>query len=415
MKNHEAIRSQRITQSIDAYKPSMAQLAYESHPDTQVTFELKNRRTNQRLADYIDVSSLQTRLETFRHGIDEDELVFLASQMRKGDQGQLFDDEFLAYLLTHELPEIQVNLDDETNDISVTTTGDWPLVTFWETIVMSEINEMYFEGYIQAHGLSPELLYEEGDARLTQKIAVLKTRPDIKFADFGTRRRFSYRWHKHVVSRLASECPDNLIGTSNVWLAKEFSIVPIGTFAHEMPMVYAALAYADGRNPLDGHAEMLSDWQNLYADNLSTALTDTFTTDFFFADFSAEQAHSWQGLRQDSGDPIAFGEKAIEMYRSHGIDPNSKTIVFSDSLDIDTIVKLADHFAGRIQVVFGWGTDLTNDLGLPALNIVMKATRANGTPTVKLSDDPGKAMGPNYMVQTYIRATSARKVLAVCE
>jgi nicotinate phosphoribosyltransferase len=154
---------------------------------------------------------------------------------------------------------------------------------------------------------------------------------------------------------------------------------------------------------MDGHREMLYDWHKLYEDNLSTALTDTFGSEFFFADFSAEQAASWASLRQDSGDPIEFGERAIAIYERYGIDPCSKTIVFSDGLDIDTIVKLADHFSGRINVIFGWGTSLTNDMGLdiPSLNIVMKAVKVNNESTVKLSDDTGKETGPDELVAEY--------------
>jgi nicotinate phosphoribosyltransferase len=273
---------------------------------------------------------------------------------------------------------------------------------------MAEVNEMYFESYVQSKGLDIEDVYSDGDARLSAKIGKLKAHPEIKFADFGTRRRFSYRWHRHVLSRLASECPENLIGTSNIWLAKEFNIMPIGTYAHEMPMVYAGLYDAEGKNPMDGHHAMLVDWQEEYGENVSTALTDTFTSNFFFADFSAEQAKQWKALRHDSGDPVKFGEQVIAFYHSLGINPLEKTIVFSDGLDIDAIIRLQEHFQGRINLVFGWGTTLTNDLGLPALNIVMKAVTVNGTSTVKNSDDAGKEMGDTETIKRYKRAATAR-------
>jgi nicotinate phosphoribosyltransferase len=254
---------------------------------------------------------------------------------------------------------------------------------------------------METHDLSIEDLYAEGNRRLDDKIARLQARPDIKFSDFGTRRRFSAKWHEHVVSRLAQECSENFVGTSNPWFAYKYDLTPIGTFAHEMPMVYAGLEDANGGDPLDGHTKMLKDWQDHYKGDLSVALTDTFGSEFFFTDFTAEQAHDWRGLRHDSGDPFDFGERVIDFYAQHEIDPTTKTIVFSDGLDIDMIEKLADHFSGRINLMFGWGTSLTNDLGLPSNNIVMKATHVNQTDTVKLSDNIGKHTGPERQVQRY--------------
>ena len=200
---------------------------------------------------------------------------------------------------------------DETGEISVSVTGKWPLVTFWETVVMSEINELYFQEKLAREGTDLEALYREGDRRLDEKIARLKDRPDIKFSDFGTRRRFSYAWQKHVIERAAHELPDSFVGTSNIYLAHELGLKPIGTFAHELPMVYSALEDKAGGDPLDGHNRVLQDWQQLYRGDLSTALTDTFTSEFFFADMTAEQAEQWKSLRHDSGDPFEFGDRVI--------------------------------------------------------------------------------------------------------
>jgi len=394
-------KTRLISQGTDAYKPTMSQVAYEKHPNTKVTFELKNRRNAQKLSKYVDPTALQERLNEFQHGWTPEEVEFLGSQLRRGNTVGLFTDEYLGYLQHSQLPDVSVTIDPESDDLKVTATGQWAMVTFWETVVMSEINEMYFESFVTKNGLDLEEIYDEGDRRLSEKIAILQARRDIRFADFGTRRRFSYRWQKHVLSRLMSECPDSIIGTSNVWLAKEFGITPIGTFAHEMPMVYAALERQAGGNPLDGHAKMLADWNDKYDGNLSTALTDTFTSDFFFADFTKEQAKVWQSLRQDSGDTVEFGEKTIAFYENYGINPLDKTIVFSDGLDIDEILRIADHFAGKIKVVFGWGTTLTNDLGLQTLNIVMKAISTDGEYNVKLSDDEGKELGPQDIIADY--------------
>lgn len=250
-------------------------------------------------------------------------------------------------------------------------------------------------------------VYDEGQERLNDKIATLQANPDIKIAEFGTRRHFSLRWQNHVLSELANRCPENLVGTSNVALAREHDIKPIGTFAHEMPMVFAALADVRGESIRDSHQDFLNKWQDRYGEDLSVALTDTFGTDFFFADFTKAQSEEWRGVRHDSGDPFVFGERLIEFYANQGIDPQTKTVVFSDGLDIDQIVQLQKQFGKRMNVMFGWGTTLTNDLGLKPLNIVMKATHATdtllgrGADTVKLSDAAGKHTGPEAQVARY--------------
>jgi nicotinate phosphoribosyltransferase len=387
-----------ISRGLDYYKATMSQLEYETHPGTEVTFTLKNR-AEAMLSEYVQPEALQRRCEALRSGWQPTELAYLASLQNQDGTAQ-FTEEYLDFLADNPLPPVDVLL-DERGDIAVSATGSWPLVTFWETVIMSELNEMYFENKLAHSGRSLEDLYREGDRRLDEKIALLKTHPDIKFSDFGTRRRFSYEWQKHVIERVATELPDNFTGTSNIYLAHELGLKPIGTFAHELPMVYAALADKDGENPLSGHNRVLQDWQEFYRGDLSTALTDTFTSDFFFADFTPEQAASWKALRHDSGDPFEFGEKVIDFYRSQGIDPQTKTVVFSDGLDIGLIIRLADHFKDRIPVMFGWGTTLTNDLGIRPNNFVMKATLADGVPTVKLSDAEGKYTGPPEKIALY--------------
>lgn len=387
-----------LTKGLDYYKATMSQLEFEKHPEASVTFTLKNR-SESLLSDYVTPEELQHRLDSLRGGWQPEELAYLAG-LQGQDGTARFTMEYLDYLADNPLPPVEVSL-DERGDIAASTTGAWPLVTFWETVVMSELNELYFTHKLAAEGRTLDDLYREGDRRLDEKIALLETRPDIKFSDFGTRRRFSYNWHKHAIERIAAELPDNFVGTSNIFLAHELGTNPIGTFAHELPMVYAALSDKNGENPLDGHNRVLQDWEDVYKGDLSTALTDTFTTDFFFADFTPDQARSWKSLRHDSGDPSEFGEKVIEFYESQGIDPLTKTIVFSDGLDIDMIIRLADRFNGRIAVMFGWGTTLTNDLGIKPNNFVMKATSADGTPTVKLSDTEGKHTGPEEKIELY--------------
>jgi nicotinate phosphoribosyltransferase len=397
-----------LSRGLDFYKLTMGNVAYEKHPEADVTFTLKNRRLEQPLSEFVTPSGLKERLDAIRNqGFQPEEIAYFAGLQAQNGEAR-FTPAYLDHLADLTLPDVDIATNDATSELTVQANGPWADVSLWETVVMSEINEEYYARLMEANHLSIEDLYAEGDRRLSDKIARLQARPDIKFSDFGTRRRFSAKWHEHVISRLATECPDNFVGTSNPWFAYKYDLTPIGTFAHEMPMVYAGLEDAAGGNPLDGHATMLQEWQEHYKGDLSIALTDTFGSEFFFTDFTAGQAREWKGLRHDSGDPFDFGERVIDFYAQHEIDATTKTIVFSDGLDIDMIEKLADYFAGRINLLFGWGTSLTNDLGLPSNNIVMKATHVNNVDTVKLSDDEGKHTGPEHTVARYQRDVAAR-------
>jgi nicotinate phosphoribosyltransferase len=393
-----------LSAGLDYYKPTMSQVAYEQEPDAEVTFTFKNRG-EQRLLDYIDPESLTRRFSDIRsRGWHPAELDYLAS-LHDSKGATVFSLDYLQYLQETPLPPVTISYDREGDDIMFETTGPWELSTFWETAIMSEVNEAYFEGYLQAHGINPFEVYDEGDRRLSEKVATLQAHPDIKFADFGTRRHFSLRWQEHVIERLLAECPDSIVGTSNVALAHKYGIKPVGTFAHEMPMTYAGLADARGGNIRASHNRFLEDWFARYGADLSTALTDTFGTDFFFSDFTQKQAEAWRGVRHDSGDPYEFGERLIQFYESQDIDPTTKVCVFSDGLDIAQIVALQEHFGNRIGTLFGWGTTLTNDLGIKALNVVMKATHVRSgnveADTVKLSDNAGKHTGPQVLVDAY--------------
>ncbi len=398
----------RISEGLDYYKLTMGQSAHENEPDAIVTFTMKNRAEAYPLSQYIEPAELEGRLKAIQQqGFTPEEIAYFAGlESQLGDAR--FDEPYLDYLSSLTLSDVSVERDPRTGDLQVSSTGPWANVSLWETIVMSQINELYYENLMAQQGLDKDEVWAEGDARLTEKIERLK-QSDIKFADFGTRRRFSAAWQEHAIGRLANELPDNFVGTSNPWFAHKFNLAPIGTYAHEMPMIYAALADQQGKDPLDGHQTMMRDWQERYKSDLTVALTDTFTSDFFFSDFTPEQAESWRGLRHDSGDPIDFGEQAIEFYENLGINPKDKTIVFSDGLDIDTIFELQEHFRGRITVLFGWGTSLMNDMGIRANNFVMKATAVNGIPTVKLSDVEGKHTGPAEQVERYIQLVAARK------
>lgn len=401
-----------LSSMIDYYKVTMGNVILEKHPDAEVTFTFKNRNSKQPLSEYVAPDALQSRLDVIRQqGFTPEEVAYYAALKAQNGDAR-FTEEYLNHLAGMKLPEVRIATDPITGDLAIDSIGPWVDVSLWETVIMSEVNEEYYSQLLRSRGLSIEDLYNEGENRLTMKIQKLKQRPDVKFADFGTRRRFSIEWHEHVIRRLANELPDNFVGTSNPWFAYRYNLAPIGTFAHEMPMVYAGIADSQGEDPLIGHKRMLQDWQESYRGDLSIALTDTFGSEFFFNDFTAEQARRWNGLRHDSGDPIEFGEHAIAFYEKHGVDPTTKTIVFSDGLDIDTIITLADHFKGKVNVLFGWGTSLMNDMGLPANNIVMKATHVGMTDTVKLSDNPGKHTGPQDKVDYYVKKVDEANMIA---
>lgn len=399
-----------LLNDIDLYKFPMGQLALEKHPDAEVTFTFKNRSPERPIINYIDIEELNERFDQIREqGFTAEEIAALAG-MQAQDGTSRFDSEYLDFLANLKLCEIDVSINPDTFDLAIETKGQWANASLLETVIMSEVNEQYFRNYLKQHNLSEAEVWAEGDRRLDEKIAFLQQHPDVKFADFGTRRRFSAAWHEHVIQRFIKELPSNFIGTSNPWLAYKYGLTATGTNAHEMPMVYAALADQAGQNPLEGQSQMLIDWYERFGEAGSIALPDTFTTKYFLSQFSEEQARNFKGFRQDSGDPFEFGENLIDFYEQREIDPRTKQVIFSDSLDVYKMAKLTDTFGNRVATSHGWGTDAMNDMGfgIKANNIVMKPTSVNGVSTVKLSDDPGKHTGTLEQVRRYQSLVDAR-------
>jgi nicotinate phosphoribosyltransferase len=245
---------------------------------------------------------------------------------------------------------------------------------------------------------------DEGKRRLDEKIRMFKANPSITFSDFGTRRRFSRAWHEYVVSHLAEQFPapgvfvDNkqFRGTSNTLLAMKYGLTPMGTNAHELPMVYSAIYRREDEQArkLVSSLRVLEDWEAEYGLGLSIFLPDTYGSDYFFREIVLpEMLKRWKGSRHDSGSPKEYGDKRVQMYTSAGIDPLTKLVVFADGLDAPLVDELERYFHGRIQTTFGIGTNLTNDLGPTPLSIVVKPVSANGLPVVKLSDNIKKANG----------------------
>lgn len=378
---------------LDFYKLTMGQMVFNRHKDVPVKYALKNRTKGVCLAEHIKEVDLMDELDHVRDLIrfGNSELHFLRGTNEYSER--MFKEPYLDFLRNLKLPVYALKIVD--GDYCLEFSGSWSEAIYWETIALSIVNELYYRSLMRnLSRFQRKAIFAEGTVRLAKKIEVLKKRPDITFSEFGTRRRFSGPWQDYVVEALANELsPRQFLGTSNVYLADKYSLLPMGTAAHELYMVYSGIYHANEVEIFSSHNRVLQDWWQEYGWGLSIALTDTYGSDFFFRDMTAEQAKDWKGLRHDSRDPLSFGEKAIKFYQQHSIDPREKIIVFSDGLDLDTIIKIADRFRGRIKVTFGWGTNLTNDLGFKSLSLIVKAVESCGHGTVKLSDNLAKAMG----------------------
>jgi nicotinate phosphoribosyltransferase len=385
----------------DFYKFTMGQVAFLKYLGVVVTYGFKNRTINVPLAHIIDEGRLREELDNVRTlSFSKSELHYLRGTNEYSDR--MFCEKYLEFLENLQLPEYHLERDGY--QFKLEFSGNWAEAIYWETLALSIINELYYEALmdgVDATRFERELTYAQGKVRLGDKIELLRDYPDITVTDFGTRRRRSRQWQDYVVGTMAEELPNQFIGTSNVKLAMDHDLLPMGTSAHEMYMVMSGIMHGSDHDIRSSHGQTLHDWWEQYGWGLSIALTDTYGSDFFFRDFNSIQAERWKGLRHDSGDPIEFGEKAISFYEGYGIDPMEKLLIFSDGLDVNTIIRIADHFRGRINSSFGWGTNLTNDLGFGTLSLVVKATMANGNPTVKLSDNLAKAMGPEKDVERF--------------
>lgn len=392
----------------DFYKFTMGQLVFRRYQDVEVVFSLINR-SKVPLARFIRADELQRELNHVQKlRFSNSELHYLRGTNEYGDR--MFGEDFLQYLRDMELPPY--DLRQVGDDYQLEFSGPWPRVLYWEIPALAIVNELYYRAQLaKMSRFERDVVYAAGTARLAEKIKALRQYPDITLSDFGTRRRFSGAWQDYIIGVLAEELPNQLRGTSNVLYAMKHGLLPMGTSAHELPMVIAAQAFAkadrkvpDSEVLSNAQNEVLREWYDLYGLGLSVALSDTFGSEFFFRTAPASVARDWKGTRQDSGDPYKYGEKAIEWYKQHGVQPKNKMVVFSDQLHIALVIGLHRHFHGRIGHTFGIGTNLTNDLGLRPISIVVKTSKANGRSTVKLSDNLAKAMGDPEEIERYKQA-----------
>jgi nicotinate phosphoribosyltransferase len=391
----------------DFYKLLMCQSVFRNHPDTQVTFSLINRTKTIRLADLVDEGELREQLDHIRTlRLTRGESTWLRGNTFYGKR-QMFTPAFMEWFENLSLPPYHLEKID--GQYELTFEGSWPEVMLWEIPALAVIMELRSRAVLKGMGrFELQVLYARAMTKLWEKVEDLRHIPDLRLADFGTRRRHSYLWQDWCVQAMMEGLGANFTGTSNCRIAMQREIEAIGTNAHELPMVYAALADSDDalrRAPYD----VLADWQEEHDGNLRIILPDTFGSAGFL-DRAPDWLAGWTGIRVDSGDPAAGAEAAINWWQSRGEDPRSKLVIFSDGLDVAKIIELHNQFSGRVRVSFGWGTMLTNDFiglvdgdALAPFSLVCKAVRANGRPTVKLSDNPNKAMGPKDEIARYKR------------
>jgi nicotinate phosphoribosyltransferase len=377
----------------DLYKFTMWQALLHSHPAAQAEYLFLCRNVPR-----YPLAELKADVERELDHLCW--LCFTEDELRYLHGLRFMKSDFVDFLSVFRFQRRFITVQVDGDQLLIRAAGPQAHVMGFEIFVLYIVNELYFRRFDAVSALT------EGRKRLARKIELLrafgKEAPrahPLEIFEFGLRRRFSGRWHEEVVETLAHAVPDYFKGTSNVYFAKKFGLVPIGTMAHEYLQAYQAF----GVRLRDFQKAALEDWVQEYRGDLGIALTDVVGMDAFLADFDLYFAKLFDGLRHDSGDPIAWGEKALAHYARLRIDAHTKRLVFSDGLDLPTTFNLYRHFADRVMTGFGIGTNLTNDIGIEPLNIVMKLVSCNGQPVAKLSDSPGKTMVSDETYLAYLR------------
>lgn len=391
----------------DFYKLLMCQSIFRNKPDTTVVFSLINRSSKVRLADLIDEGELREQLDHVRSlSLTRGESTWLRGNTFYGKR-QMFRPDFMEWFEGLRLPPY--HLEKRDGQFELTFEGRWPDVMLWEIPALAVLMELRSRAVLNTMGkFELQVLYARAMTRAWEKIERLRKIDGLKIADFGTRRRHSFLWQDWAVQAMQEGLGAKFIGTSNCKVAMLRDIEAIGTNAHELPMVYSALADSDDELRQAPY-QVLADWQEEHDGNLRIILPDTYGTEGFLKN-APDWLAGWTGIRIDSGDPAVGAETAIRWWKDRGEDPRQKLVIFSDGLDVDKIEELHALFKGRVKVSFGWGTMLTNDFrglvdddALAPFSLVCKALSANGRPTVKLSDNPAKAMGPKDEIERYKR------------
>jgi len=391
----------------DFYKLLMCQSIFRNSPDANVTFSLINRSKSIRLADLVDEGELREQLDHIRGlSLTRGESTYLRGNTFYGKR-QMFRPDFMEWFEALRMPPY--HLEKRDGQYELTFEGKWPEVMLWEIPALAVLMELRSRAVMKSMGkFELQVLYARAMTKLWSKVERLRAIPDLKLADFGTRRRHGFLWQDWCVQAMMEGLGPKFIGTSNCLIAMRRDIEAIGTNAHELPMVQAALADTD-EELLQAPYRVLADWHEEHEGNLRIILPDTYGTEGFLSR-APDWLAGWTGIRIDSGDPAGGAETAIAWWKARGEDPTRKLVIFSDGLDVEKMEELQAQFAGRVRVSFGWGTLMTNDFrglvpgdALAPFSLVCKAVSVNGRPTVKLSDNPNKAMGPADEVARYKR------------
>ncbi len=381
----------------DLYKFTMLQVVLHKFPQTHSVYQFRCRNLEDTAYPLSDIlAELNAQLDHLcQLKFKEDELQYLRNL-------RFIKSDFVDYLELFQLKRrfIHASIDAQ-GRLDIRVEGPMVQAMMFEIFVLAIVNELYFQR------IRNDEVWAEGERRLQQKIALIQSYqqqqlpedPPFLVSDFGTRRRYSFAWQKHVIAAFHQAVPEVFRGTSNVLLAKELGITPIGTMAHEFLQAFQAL---DVRLR-DFQKAALETWVQEYRGDLGIALTDVVGMDAFLRDFDLYFAKLFDGLRHDSGDPYAWGDKAYAHYKKLKIDSKTKMLTFSDGLSVEKAWALHQYFKDRFQVSFGIGTNLTNDMGQTALNIVLKLVECNGQSVAKLSDSPGKTMTDNDTFLAYLR------------
>lgn len=377
----------------DLYKITMLGGVLHHYPDAMVKYEFKCRDEG------IDLKPIMPAVEAQINDLCN--LRYKAEELSYIDSLGFIKSDVTQFLRLFHYNRDYIRVDKEKAAIEIE--GPWLHTIPFETPVLAIVSELWAN-----YNANGSIDFAEAQKRLDEKLALLY-HLDLLVADFGTRRRRSFKWHHDLIEYLIRKVPGNFVGTSNMFLAKRFGVKAIGTMAHEWLQAHQQL----GVRVADSQKAALDCWAREYRGQLGIALTDVIGIDAFLDDFDLYFAKLFDGVRHDSGDPYIFGQKVIKHYEKLGIDPKTKTIVFSDGLTFQRMVDLYKEFYKYIKVSFGIGTNLTNDFPFPALNIVLKMVECNGNPVAKISDSPGKNMCKDeayikYLIEVYRRKIAGR-------
>lgn len=402
----------------DFYKLLMLQMIWKYRRDVRVTFALINRTPAVKLAEVVDEAELRAQLDHVRSlRFRKSELIWLAGNTFYG-KAHIFEPGFLEFLAGFSLPPYELAKKD--GQFELYFDGPWTGTTMWEVPALAIINELWARRAMAGmRRFTLDVLYARAKAKLWSKVERLRrlaAEGPLRLADFGTRRRHGFLWQRWCLEALQEGLGGSFFGTSNVKHAMDTGLEAIGTNAHELPMVYAALANSDAELALAPYT-VLQDWAKLYQGNLLVLLPDTFGTTNFL-NSAPDWLADWTGARPDSKPPIESAEQLIEWWQKRGRDPAKKLIVLSDAMTIDSIEAAVRHLRDRAQISIGWGTNLTNDfvdcipqgsaIALTPPSLVCKVAEVEGRPAVKLSDNPAKFSGPPDEIARYERVFAYR-------